>query len=57
LGIGGNFTTIPGITTGSIALLWTPVPEPLHILLVAGVGAAAWAGSADAAWKRRINRG
>jgi autotransporter-associated beta strand protein len=33
----GNFTTIPGTTPGSIALLWTPVPEPLHILLIGGL--------------------
>jgi hypothetical protein len=44
----GTFSTIPGSTPGSIALVWNPVPEPGHVLLLCGAAAVGvrW-------WRRR----
>jgi autotransporter-associated beta strand protein len=44
----GTFMTIPAVVGGGVALVWTPVPEPLYILLVAGA-----AGIGIHTWRRR----
>ena len=38
----GSFSTVPATVGGGVALLWTPVPEPTHLLLLC-CGAAAGA--------------